>query len=120
MGHTDRPAGVAGGKDGCLADHWTEKHATSETVQQLDNVSTFQVSEEQDWVCLSNGGGGYGNPLERDPEAVRDDARNYIVSIRAARDEYGVVLNAEPELYEVDYEATKQLRAQLIKRKGVK
>jgi N-methylhydantoinase B len=39
-----------------------------------------------------NGGGGYGDPLERDPEAVRRDVRDGTVSPEAARDLYGVVL----------------------------
>ena len=39
-----------------------------------------------------NGGGGYGDPLERDPEAVLDDCRTGAVSVQSARDVYGVVL----------------------------
>ena len=109
------PPGVAGGQSGCLADHWIEKHATREKAKQLKNVGMFQVKEDEDWVAFANGGGGYGDPLERDPEAVREDVRSTITSLKAARGEYGVVLNAEPELYEVDYEATEKLRAQLRK-----
>lgn len=115
IGHTDAPPGVAGGKAGSLHDHWKEKHATREKVEQFHNVGEYQVKEDEDWVCLANGGGGYGNPLERDPEAVRDDARDNIISVQAARDAYGVVLNTETELYEVDYKATEKLRVQLRK-----
>lgn len=118
-GHTSIPQGVAGGKAGSLADHWIEKHATREKTQQLKNVGMFYIKEDEDWVAFSNGGGGYGDPLERDPKAVREDARNYIISLKAARDEYGVVLRTETELYDVDYKATEKLRAQLKKeRKG--
>ena len=35
------------------------------------------------------------------------------ISLEAARNTYGVVLNTEPELYEVDYSATDKLRAEL-------
>lgn len=48
------------------------------------------------------GAGGYGDPLERDPDAVRRDVDNGSVSIQAARDVYGVVLSDQM----VDDEAT--------------
>jgi len=38
------------------------------------------------------GGGGYGDPLERDPEAVREDAAQGKISAAHARAAYGVVL----------------------------
>ncbi|MFC1903826.1 hydantoinase B/oxoprolinase family protein [Chloroflexota bacterium] len=117
FGHTEPPPGVTGGYPGGLGDHWIEKHATGEKVKRLQNVGPFKLKEDEDWVSIAGGGGGYGDPLERDPEAVRNDARNYIISVNAAKDIYGVVLNTEAELYDVDYEATEKLRAQL-KRKG--
>ena len=41
----------------------------------------------------SGGGGGFGNPLERDPEQVLADVRAGYVSVEAAQNEYGVVLH---------------------------
>lgn len=126
-GHTDAPQGVRGGKPGCLGDHWTRKHTNAhhwsdkaDMTQQLKNACLFLVREDEDWVVLTNGGGGYGDPLERDPEAVAIDATDYIISIEAARNVYGVVLNTDPENYEVDYPATEKLRAQLRRKEGVK
>ena len=58
----------------------------------------------------SGGGGGYGDPLERDPEAVRADVREGFVSAERARDGYGVVLDAAGE---VDEEATAAAREAL-------
>jgi len=49
-------------------------------------------------------------PGERDPEAVRMDVRNELVSLEAARDIYKVVL--EPDTLEIDYDATQSLRAE--------
>ncbi len=40
-----------------------------------------------------NGGGGYGDPAERDPEAVAADVRNGVVSERTSRNVYGVVID---------------------------
>jgi N-methylhydantoinase B len=55
---------------------------------------------------LSNrtaGGGGYGDPFERTPEAVRDDVLDGYVSRRAARETNGVVLRDDDS---IDQEAT--------------
>ncbi|MDX1433499.1 MAG: hydantoinase B/oxoprolinase family protein [Gammaproteobacteria bacterium] len=54
------------------------------------------------------GGGGFGNPHERDPERVAEDVRNGIVSPERARSDYGVVLNADGS---VDLGATTAARA---------
>jgi N-methylhydantoinase B len=53
-------------------------------------------------------GGGYSDPLERDPMLVRNDVQNFIVSRDAARSVYGVILDEE---LQVDFEATAELRA---------
>ncbi|MFX1266054.1 MAG: hydantoinase B/oxoprolinase family protein, partial [Promethearchaeota archaeon] len=59
-------------------------------------------------VSLGGGGAGVGPPEERDPEAVRMDVKNELVSIEAARDIYKVVLVADS--MEIDYDATQRLR----------
>ena len=56
------------------------------------------------------GGGGYGSPLARDPEAVTKDVRLGFVSQAAARDVYGVVITADGTL---DARATDSLRSQM-------
>lgn len=55
------------------------------------------------------GGGGWGDPRQRDPAAVREDVLDGYVTIQQARETYGVVL--DPETLEVDEEATASLRA---------
>jgi N-methylhydantoinase B len=54
-------------------------------------------------VNATGGGGGYGHPFERDPEAVAKDVRNGFVSVEAAADAYGVKINSD---FTVDREAT--------------
>src|SRR5262249_37709844 len=64
----------------------------------------------------SAGGGGFGDPLERDADAVRDDVADGYVSIERARKDYGVVVrevDAELAEYEVDDEATAAEREQI-------
>ncbi len=55
-------------------------------------------------------GGGYGNPMERDPAAVLEDVILDKVSLPAARDGHGVVISRSPTGYEVDERATADLR----------
>ena len=58
----------------------------------------------------SSGGGGYGDPLQRDPQLVRRDIDHGMVSDDAARNRYGVALDADGK---VDAAATARLRAAL-------
>lgn len=65
------------------------------------------------------GGGGYGNPFKRDPQAVLNDVVFRYVSLEAAEKDYGVVIRylgepdrlvCPPEVYEIDWEQTEMLR----------
>jgi N-methylhydantoinase B len=60
-------------------------------------------------IVRTGGGGGWGDPRERDPELVRADVLEDFVSRDAARDKYGVVLRDD---LTVDKEATQQQRSQ--------
>jgi N-methylhydantoinase B len=65
----------------------------------------------------SNGGGGYLDPLQRDPEALVRDVRHRVVSPEAARRVYGTVITEEGDS---DAKATAELRRTMIvnRRKG--
>ena len=62
-------------------------------------------------VKYSSGGGGVGDPAERDPEAVREDVENGLVSLEAASEVYKVVIN--PHTMEIDGAKTAELRSAL-------
>ena len=70
-------------------------------VAQLKPGDAFRIS--------SGGGGGYGAPFERPVEDVREDVRQGYVSVKAAAEKYGVVVDAET--FAVDQAATEKLRA---------
>lgn len=110
ISHNCRPFGQFGGLAGAAADHWIIDQATGEVVKHLQNAGHNICKANQQWQAVT--GGGFGDPLERDLEAVRDDVRDGFVSLEAARDIYGAVLNTEPELYEVDYPGTEKLIAE--------
>jgi N-methylhydantoinase B len=62
------------------------------------------------------GGGGCGDPLERDPEKVKEDVADDYVSIERAAMDYGVILKViDKDLcaYEVDPDATERERASI-------
>jgi N-methylhydantoinase B len=62
---------------------------------------------------VSAGGGGYGDPFERDPLAVQKDVQYEYVSIESARQDYGVII--EPDSLELDLDATMELRKKTSK-----
>ena len=59
------------------------------------------------------GGGGWGNPIEREPSRVLDDVVDDRVSIQAAKEEYGVVISEGEN--KIDLNATKMLRSKMQK-----
>jgi N-methylhydantoinase B len=64
-------------------------------------------------IVRTGGGGGWGDPLEREPERVRSDVREDLISRKAAAELYGVVLEDDLSL---DDDATKRLRERLRSR----
>ena len=82
-------------------------YATGEKLKAYDNI-----------YYTSSGGGGYGNPLDRDPELVKIDIMDEWLSMEAAKQYYGVIVNVIDEdacEYEIDMEATNKLREELRK-----
>jgi len=65
-------------------------------------------------VCYNTGGGGYGDPLERDPASVQEDVVEGKISENAALDIYGVVINSANEL---DLSRTRLQREKLIQQR---
>ena len=64
----------------------------------------------------TQGGGGYGDPLERVPDRVLEDVLDEYVSIEKAREDYGVVIDAvDHEIldYRVNQANTEKLRAEM-------
>ena len=87
------------------------------TLSQQELLTPFTLKDDEACLTRETGGGGFGDPLERDPELVREDTRNYLISPEKARDVYGVVLNPETESFDIDYEATKRRREELKEKK---
>jgi N-methylhydantoinase B/acetone carboxylase alpha subunit len=65
------------------------------------------------WSQIAGTGGGWGDPLERDPEAVVRDANANQVPADFSKGIYGVVVKRDGEAYVLDEEATRRQRAAL-------
>lgn len=76
--------------------------------------SNYPIKEGDSFVRPSQGGGGLGDPLEREVQRVQEDVIDGYVSIERAAKDYGVILRVIDEdtcQYEVDQEATEKERA---------
>lgn len=73
-------------------------------------LSAHPFKYGETFMFESTGGGGYGNPLERDPASVLEDVLDEYISPHIAREAYGVVIDDEQRL---DLSGTRALRAQM-------
>ena len=107
---TDRrdhpPYGIAGGHPGGpSANTLIDRHGEHEV--ETMPLRSFIARGGDVFRMVSAGGGGYGDPRERDPAAVLEDVREEKLTRAAARDLYGVVIT---EAASVDASATRALR----------
>jgi 5-oxoprolinase (ATP-hydrolysing) len=104
----DLPWGIFGGHDGVNAhtrvvtprgeiEHWPSKF----TGKVLTAGSAIEIAVPNS--------GGYGDPLERDPELVRSDVLDGFTTVELAERDFGVAI--DPQTLAVDLEATRRLRA---------
>jgi N-methylhydantoinase B len=111
--------GLSGGYPGCPIGYATFRDLTDAEKLERPSAHDPRATEHRSWgtfelgaqdlqVIRYNGGGGYGDPLDRDQDQVARDVREGAVSDRAAREIYGVVIDLPS--YRVDPEATDALR----------
>jgi len=98
--------GVLGGKAGSNAIF--VKNPESEAPEMLGNSDVIRCQAGDVIRLTGAGGGGYGSPLERDPQQVLSDVKSGYVSSARAEQDYGVVIREG----ELDVEATQMKRNQ--------
>ena len=102
------PYGLHGGKPGDPS--WNILMSEDqETV--LPTMGARKVAKDDVVSHIIAGGGGWGDPLERDPVLVQQDVWDEKLSIAYVRREYGVII--DPESLQIDHEATSALRHEL-------
>ena len=95
------PEGLFGGKHGAKAQFLVN--------DQPGNPYGLTRMKPGDVIIMdAAGGGGYGDPLDRDPEIVQQDVIQGYVSMEKARENYGVVI--DPSTMKLDLSATEELR----------
>ena len=101
--------GASGGRNAPQA----EMHlvAVDGTERVLRTMVTVPIFPGERCISKAPGGGGWGNPLDRDPQRVQNDVVEGLVSLDRARNVYGVVIS--PDDLKVDYLATEELRREL-------
>lgn len=111
--------GLCGGEDaGPYVNHF---EVGTEREYKIDLTARANLPAGAVIAYQHGGGGGFGPALRRDPQAVCEDVLDEKVSLRAARDKYGVVLTGTVDNYDlaVDAAATAALRAQMSSLQGV-
>ena len=104
--------GFNGGRDGS-ANSIVLRAGTPQELRVVNTAFGEPLSEDDLSVAELGGGGGWGDPLERDPAAVLEDVLDEYVSLEGARRDYGVVIDART--LRVDGEATTRLRERMAK-----
>jgi N-methylhydantoinase B len=111
------PYGVNGGRAG--GNYSVTVTRRDGSCEELDGMVDDVVVHEGDVVRLTTtGGGGWGDPLEREPELVRYDVLCGNVSVASAAEQYGVVLARAGAEVTVDLPATEKLRTELAASRG--
>jgi N-methylhydantoinase B len=110
-GHQTPPKGVRGGHAGALA-YATKLDKAGKEIP-LPPVSAEEIGSGEYIVGVGTGGGGYGDPLQRDPARVLKDVIEKWVTAEQAKDVYGVVFNKTNGSMEVDTKSTSLHRENL-------
>lgn len=110
-GQINAPKGVRGGRDGALAAGWFID--TDGKEKTLPNNARVRLDKGEAVRGVECSGGGYGDPLDRDPRRVLKDVLELWESTEHAREAYGVVITGSGEDLAVDESATATLRVRL-------
>jgi N-methylhydantoinase B len=108
-----RPFGLYGGSPGQPSENYLNPDREN---RLLPSKFTMTIHEGDVFRHVLAGAGGYGDPLERDPDAVLRDVRNELLSPQKAEADYGVVIDTQA--WRVDAAATERRRARIRLSRG--
>ena len=112
-GHYDPPRGVLGGGD--AQPHDVVRRAAGGAYEDVPKVGAIELQPGETVVSVTNGGGGYGPPAERDAERVRRDVEAAYVTPERAEAVYRVAVVANDDgTYGIDVERTAHLRGETM------
>jgi N-methylhydantoinase B len=108
-----RPFGLYGGSPGAPSENYLNPEGENRI---LPGKFTMTIRKGDVFRHVLAGAGGWGDPLERDPQAVLWDVRNELLSPAKAAADYGVVIDRAS--LRVDLAATAKRRAEIAARRG--
>ena len=117
--HVTPPPGLFGGGDGAANRFGVIRDEKDQTFKEWFGIpssskfSNMPLRAGDVLVVTQGGGGGYGDPLLRDPALVAADVRDGYVSLRRALKDYGVVFNDDGRT--IDVAATENERAMRVR-----
>jgi N-methylhydantoinase B len=89
------PQGFFGGKPGKSGKWIINEGTPGERILEEAMGDVIDLKYGDTVTCITPGGGGMGDPLERDPEMVMNDMQNGLISPEKALEDYGVVVGAK-------------------------
>ena len=110
---TFRPFGLYGGSPGVASENYMDPQGAREIAP---SKLTRMFCKGEVFRHVHPGGGGWGDPLERDPQLVLRDVRNEFISAAKAEADYGVVIDTAR--WVVDRAATEQRQAEIRRSRG--
>jgi len=114
-GQSNPPHGVLGGTPGIGGSSYKENLQTGKR-SYCSSKGRMIIEKDDIWVGYSSGGGGYGDPLKRDPKAVIESILAGLISLNCAKNVYGVVINKAT--MRIDLEKTNFLRKEMSAVRG--
>lgn len=102
--HYDVPWGIFGGSEGAVGKTEIYNFFSPDIRTMMPSKFSGYVARANDVMAYySPCGGGYGDPLERSPERIREDVLDDFCTLEQARNVYGIVMD---DMFNIDLEAT--------------
>lgn len=107
------PHGLFGGYDGAPSMNVIERADGSVEILPVLPSEPVRLNRGDVFRHTMASGGGYGDPLHRDPDAILEDVRLDKLSVGAARSKFGVMIDDRSGAPVIDLEATRLLRQEM-------
>ena len=104
------PWGLHGGKDALANQIFVSHNNGAVETFPTGKIKPTEIDNGDSFTIETGGGGGFWNPVEREPEKVLADVRSGYVSVEAARRDYRVAIRQDGRRFELDSAATAELR----------